>query len=171
MPSLLLLLSAATELPLTDGSSRTTGLWPEELAAPHEVFADAGIATTIATPGGGKASPDPTGYTPESTGYSAAQCDEIRRYLQALQPELDSPAPLDSIDPTDFDAAFIPGGHAPIVDLWADPECGRVLSGLHYVGKPIAAVWPRPSRAAVGGRRGVWRVAVPRLQDDRLHQH
>lgn len=145
MTSVLLLLSAATELPLTDGSRHTTGFWPEEVIEPEAVFAAAGITTVIATPEGAPAGPDPAGLTPEGTGYSADRCAALHEAVEALRPRFTTPVPLRAVNVEMFDAVFIPGGYGPLADLWADPDCGRVLSAFHQSGKPIAAVCHGPA--------------------------
>ncbi|MFF8897656.1 type 1 glutamine amidotransferase domain-containing protein [Streptomyces lydicus] len=145
MTSVLMMLSAATELPLTDGSCRTAGFWPEEVVDPEAVFAAAGISTVLATPEGAPAGADPAGLTPEGTGYSTERCAELIDAVEALRPRYTTPVPLASVDVERFDAVFIPGGYGPLADLWADPDCGRVLSEFHRSGKPIAAVCHGPA--------------------------
>lgn len=38
-----------------------------------------------------------------------------------------------------FKGIFIPGGHAPLTDLGADPELGRILLHFHNRQKPTGA--------------------------------
>ncbi|POX38588.1 type 1 glutamine amidotransferase domain-containing protein [Streptomyces sp. Ru73] len=145
MTDILIVLSAATQMPLLDGSSRPVGFWPEELVEPHRIFTRHGFTVTFATPGGRPAAPEPAGLTPEGTGMTDAECAELRRTVEDLRPRYEAPEALDRLTADSFDAAFIPGGYAPLVDLWADPACGSLLTGLHRAGKPIAAVCHGPA--------------------------
>jgi len=59
--------------------------------------------------------------------------------------ELASPYPDGSIDEVSpkldqFDALFIPGGHAPIVDIWPSPAVGRIIYHFHSRSKIVAAI-------------------------------
>ncbi|MEV5510329.1 type 1 glutamine amidotransferase domain-containing protein [Streptomyces orinoci] len=145
MPRILMILSAATQLPLTDGSCRTTGFWPEEVIEPLKEFAAAGAHITLATPGGRPAVPDPAGFTPEGAALPPDRCDTLRREVAALQGLLAQPVPLHAIKGPVQDAVFIPGGYAPMADLWSDPHCGRVLEETQRAGRPIAAVCHGPA--------------------------
>ncbi|MFF4602931.1 type 1 glutamine amidotransferase domain-containing protein [Streptomyces sp. NPDC001339] len=145
MPSVLILLSAATTLRLTDGSTRSVGFWPEELTEPHREFTHAGLDITLATPGGAPAVPDPAGFTPEGTGAPADRCDELRHAVERLQPHLKAPEPLENLTAGRFDAVFLPGGYAPMIDLYGEPACGTLLTDFHRAGKPMAAVCHAPA--------------------------
>ena len=43
-----------------------------------------------------------------------------------------------------FDAIYIPGGHAPMQDLLTDKQLGKVLTAFHKAGKPTALVCHGP---------------------------
>jgi putative intracellular protease/amidase len=160
MPAILITLSAATEMPLTDGTSRPIGFWPEELVEPHRVFTEAGIATTLATPGGQPAVADPAELTPEGTGETPARCRDFRKAVDVLQPSLGNPEALESLTAAPFDAVFIPGGYAPMIDLWADAACGSLIAGFHRADKPIAAVCHGPAALlSYTGPAGQWPFA------------
>jgi putative intracellular protease/amidase len=145
VPSILIMLSAAAEMPLQGGGSRPIGFWPEELVEPHQVFSQAAVQLTLATPAGRPAVPDPAGLTPEGTGATPARCHELQKTVDDLQPRLSAPEALESLTAESFDAVFIPGGYAPMVDLWASPACGSLLADFHRDDKPIAAVCHGPA--------------------------
>lgn len=44
----------------------------------------------------------------------------------------------------DYDFVYIPGGHAPMVDMRDNAELGEVLNGFHEAGKPIMAICHGP---------------------------
>ena len=48
MSNILMIVSGADALTLTDGTEHPTGFWAEELAVPHRLFRDAGIDVDIA---------------------------------------------------------------------------------------------------------------------------
>lgn len=65
----------------------------------------------------------------------------------AAQP-LDSPHALEDLSEAKlqrFVGVFVPGGHAPMQDLHADPALGRVLAHFHAAGKPTAALCHGPA--------------------------
>jgi hypothetical protein len=56
-----------------------------------------------------------------------------------LEKNITRPRPFHSITDEElktFDGIFIPGGHAPLTDLGADPELGRILLHFHAEVKP-----------------------------------
>lgn len=58
-----------------------------------------------------------------------------------------SPRTFQSVSDEELDgfaAVFIPGGHAPLADLGADPELGRILAHFHREGKPTAVICHGP---------------------------
>ncbi len=140
-----IVLSASTRMSLTDGATRAIGFWPEELVEPVRAFAAAGAEITMATPAGRPAVPDPAGLSPEGTGLTPERCAELGHAVASLQDRLHAPQALNRIEASDFDAVFVPGGYAPMADLWADPSCGTFLTGFHQGHKPIAAVCHGPA--------------------------
>ena len=47
-------------------------------------------------------------------------------------------------DLSQFDGLFIPGGHAPLIDLVGNPEVGKLLTYFHNQQKPTAAICHGP---------------------------
>lgn len=43
------------------------------------------------------------------------------------------------------DGVFVPGGHAPLSDLWHDANLGRILTYFHENNKPIGAICHGPA--------------------------
>jgi len=52
MPRLLLQVSSAREMQLTDGSDYETGYFADEALTPYERFVEAGVDVVVATPDG-----------------------------------------------------------------------------------------------------------------------
>ncbi|MEL6510564.1 MAG: type 1 glutamine amidotransferase domain-containing protein [Pseudomonadota bacterium] len=136
-----------------------TGLWLEEFAAPFYVFQDAGATITLASPKGGAAPIDPRSETED------AQTDATKRYYEdtRVQEALQSTNKLADVEPENFDAVFVPGGHGPMFDLATDKETQRVIQGFQIGGRPIGAVCHAPAallqaqdmdgRAMLAGRK------------------
>ncbi|SNT37258.1 Putative intracellular protease/amidase [Asanoa hainanensis] len=119
MSSVLIVLSGARFWTQQDGSQRPTGFWAEEFTTPYRTLVDAGIQVTIATPGG---------RVPVADEISVD--DTQRPYLDGIRDVLESPLRLADVDPADYDAVLIPGGHGPMQDLAVDPDVARVLEAM-----------------------------------------
>ncbi len=57
--------------------------------------------------------------------------------FESLQQNVRALSSLDESELQSFAGVFIPGGHAPLVDLWCDPHVSRVLSFFHSQRRPI----------------------------------
>lgn len=132
-------------------SGKKTGYWLEEFAAPYYTFHDAGIEVTVASPKGGRPPLDPASDTPDAqTEYTLRmKADE------ALQAVLDNTVRLATVDPSDYDAVFYPGGHGPMWDLAEDKDSIALIEAFARSGKPVAAVCHAPAvfrNVSVDGR-------------------
>ena len=164
MPSVLIVLSGADRWTLNDGSQHPTGFWAEEFVTPHRALRDAGVAITIATPEGRRPTADAGSLTPDSNGGDAEQAAELKRYLAEVEDELDSPQPLADIDPAQFDAVLVPGGHGPMQDLAVDPDLGRILAAmLPDENKIVAGLCHGPAGFLGAGDPNGWLFAGRRL--------
>ncbi|CAG7632069.1 type 1 glutamine amidotransferase domain-containing protein [Rhodococcus opacus] len=145
MTSVLIAVTGVDYWTLADGTKHPCGYWPEELAAPHKVFTEAGLDITIATPGGIVPTADQAGYTPEMNGGSAAAGQKIADYIGSIADQLAAPAVLEDIDPADFDFVFVPGGHGPMEDLAVSEPFGHIVRRFTDAGKPVGAVCHGPA--------------------------
>lgn len=140
--NILFVLSGADHWTHSDGSTRVAGFIPEELGAPHEVFARSGANISFASPEGRRPNLDPVGResSPASPNgqYYGQYCDSIAQEWQ-------SPQKLDAVNAADYDAIMIPGGYAPMEDLHQDAAMGRLLSDAAESGTVIAAVCHGPA--------------------------
>lgn len=144
MSTILMILSGADALTLTDGTEHPTGFWAEELAVPHRLFRDAGIDVDIATPGGVKPTVDAASLDPANTG-GEAEATRLRAYLDAIDGELGRPLAIADVDVSRYDAVFIPGGHGPMADLAFDADLGRLLIAADERGQIIAPLCHGPA--------------------------
>ncbi|MFF3290996.1 type 1 glutamine amidotransferase domain-containing protein [Streptomyces sp. NPDC003023] len=144
MSKILMVVSGADSLKLSDGTSHPTGYWAEELAASHEVLRDAGHEVVIATPGGVRPTVDPISLD-ERGGVEKADAERFGGYLESLGAELSRPADLSGVSAGDYDAVYIPGGHAPMADLAVSADLGRLLNEADAGGKIVAALCHGPA--------------------------
>lgn len=122
-----------------------TGFWLEELAVPYAVFVDAGATVDLASPAGGRPPADP-----KSEGGTGA---DVARFLAdpTATAKLAATRRLSDVDPADYDAVFVAGGHGVMWDLADDPAVAAVLSAFWARGAVVAAVCHGPA-ALVGAR-------------------
>lgn len=121
-------------------TGRKTGFWLEELAAPYYVFKDAGAEVVLASPKGGQPPLDPKSNEPDF------QTDATRRFEAdaAANAALSNTIQLDTVNLSEFDAVFYPGGHGPLWDLAEDQNSINLISSTIAQGKPIALVCHAP---------------------------
>ena len=136
--NILMALTSHDQLGDTGGK---TGFWLEEFAAPYYVLKEAGHDITLASPKGGQPPLDPKSDAPEF------QTEATKRFKgdRAAQAALASTKTLDSIDPSNFDAVFYPGGHGPMWDLAQSAKSRSIIEQSIRAGKPVALVCHAPA--------------------------
>ncbi|MFD6549913.1 type 1 glutamine amidotransferase domain-containing protein [Streptomyces sp. NPDC058398] len=139
MSKILMIVSAADSLVLADGSTHPTGFWAEEVAASHKVLRAAGAQVDIATPGAVRPTVDALSLDSRG-GVSETDAEEFRAYLDSIADQLSSPLNLADVRLGDYDALYIPGGHAPMADLAHDTGLGRILNEADAQGTIVAAL-------------------------------
>lgn len=138
MARILMIVSAADRLRLTDGTDHPTGFWAEEVAESHRVLIEAGHRVDVATPDGARPTADPISFD-ERGGVDPAAGAKYRAYLEALG-DLAAPLKLADVAVAEYAAVYLPGGHGPMTDLVADPALGRLLTEADAEGKLVAAL-------------------------------
>ncbi|KAL2110369.1 hypothetical protein VUR80DRAFT_1253 [Thermomyces stellatus] len=154
---ILIILSDAHSFPMkkTSGSDagqtvdHPSGFFLHELIKPLEKLLEAGHEVTFASPKGQEPAADPSS---ESLLAFAGNFYERRRQnelIERMKREngFGRPRPFASISDEElrqFAGVFIPGGHAPLADLGADKELGRILRYFHEENKPTAAICHGP---------------------------
>ncbi|OIJ68168.1 type 1 glutamine amidotransferase domain-containing protein [Streptomyces mangrovisoli] len=139
MSKILMIVSAATSLELADGSAHPTGFWAEEVAASHKALRAGGAQVDIATPGAVRPTVDALSLDARG-GVSEEDAQEFRAYLDSIDDQLAHPLPLAEVRPSDYDALYLPGGHAPMADLAHDADLGRLLNEADARGTTVAAL-------------------------------
>src|SRR5688572_25512329 len=105
MAHVLMAVTGADAIVLTDGTAHPTGFWAEELVELHRGLVAAGHDVDIATPGGVRPTVDPGSLS----GDSAPLTD----YLASIDGLLAHPRDLADAADGEYDAIALPGGHGP----------------------------------------------------------
>ncbi|KAJ3023836.1 hypothetical protein HKX48_000524 [Thoreauomyces humboldtii] len=147
--TILVVLSGSDHITLANGAEQPTGYFLPELAKPLARLLDAGYAPVFANPTGVKPAEDPMSSW---LVIFLGNWFERRRENALLEnmrktAGLDQPRRLGDIKDEELDAfkgVFIPGGHAPMEDLWQDKDLGRILMHFHERSKPTASLCHGP---------------------------
>ncbi len=118
-------------------TGKATGVWAEELMLPYYQFIDAGAEVTIASPLGGPAAFDPSSLKPVGENDPV-----VERFLAdpQAQARVRATRVAASLNASDFDAVFLPGGHGTMWDLPNDIGVTRAVETAFAAGKWIATV-------------------------------
>lgn len=142
----LVLLSSENVMQLTEGKTEPTGYYLNEFGVPAKVLMDAGYKLVLATPKGNAPSVDNKSVIPQYFDGGEAQMREIQSFVASLQ-GIDDTLSLSEVIAQglgEYEGVFIPGGHAPLIDLANNPQVGEILSHFHNEGKPTAAICHGP---------------------------
>ncbi|MCB5199900.1 type 1 glutamine amidotransferase domain-containing protein [Loktanella sp. TSTF-M6] len=122
-------------------TGKKTGFWLEEFAAPYYVFKDAGADITLASPKGGQPPLDPGSDTED------AQTPATDRFKadDDAQKVLANTHVLSTIDASEYDAVFYPGGHGPLWDLSQDADSIKLIETVVASDRPLGAVCHAPA--------------------------
>lgn len=144
--TILILGSNATQIELRGGGSATIGQYLNETVVPTLALIDAGYDVVLATPDGTKPIIDAVSDTVDHFGGNQASYDRARTFF-ADAPEMNAVQTLRAVIEGGLDqfaGVFVPGGHAPAVDLMQDADAGTILRHFHAAGKPTALLCHGP---------------------------
>lgn len=154
---ILVILSDAHSFPMkkTSGSDagkvvqQESGFFVAELTRPVEKFLAAGYELTFATPKGQEPKDDPNSWYFATLAGGFYEKRKEQEVLERMKREngFTTPRKFSSISDEELEsyaAVFIPGGHAPLQDLGADKELGRILLHFHNNKKPTGAICHGP---------------------------
>lgn len=142
----LVILSSETTMDLADGQSIETGYYLNEFGVPAKALVDAGYELVLATPKGNAPQVDKKSVSTDYFDGDEAKMQSIQRFVASLS-DINDTASLSEIlagDLSQYEAVFIPGGHAPLIDLANNPEVGEILRHFNKQGKPTAAICHGP---------------------------
>jgi len=130
---ILMVLTSHDEL---GNTGKKTGFWVEEFAAPYYTFIDAGVEVTLATPLGGQAPIDPTSTLAD---FQTSATDRFDKDVEA-QAKIASTVKLSTLNESDFDGVFYPGGHGPLWDLTDNEDSITLIESFLKADKAVATV-------------------------------
>lgn len=136
------ILIIVTSHAVMSNTGEPTGLWLEELTTPYYTFIDAGTSVTVASIEGGAVPIDPRSQKP--IGENSKSVDRFLQDKAAMAATNNTPA-IDDIDPNQYDAIFLPGGHGTMWDLPNNQTLANILSQAYAQEKVIAAVCHGPA--------------------------
>jgi putative intracellular protease/amidase len=165
MASIVMVLSGATVWTMKNAKPHPTGFWSEEFVTPHCKFVAAGHAVTVASPRGANPSVDHLSFNLTYNNNDSSKVASEQGYMKELGPKLTSPVQLEGVNPDEYDAIFLVGGHGPMQDMAVHPTLGRVLVAM--LGNPrkiVAAVCHGPAGFLTASRAdGTWAFTDRRL--------
>ncbi len=140
----LVVLSSAKALTLKDGVQHATGFYMNELGVPLQALIKAGFEPVYVNPQGNQPTMDVSSDKPAFFA-NAAEYNAVKELLK--DPKLAHPQKLSAIAAGDLDqyvGIFVPGGHAPMEDLWKDASLGKILRHFHSKNQPTALICHGP---------------------------
>ncbi|WP_299962253.1 type 1 glutamine amidotransferase domain-containing protein [uncultured Roseobacter sp.] len=140
MKQILIVLTSHTRL---GDTGNPTGFYFEELAAPYWSLVDAGHEVTIASIKGGAAVHDP-GSLPDDPSERAAPVQRFLDDAAAMAKLADTPA-IDTVEASDFDAIFLPGGHGTVWDYPDNVALAQAIGQIYAAGGIVGAVCHGPA--------------------------
>src|SRR5208283_4444992 len=115
----LIVLSSTNKLTLKDGATHPTGFYMNELGVPLKALLDASFEPVFCNPEGNEPTMDAT--SDKLALFASEEEYKAVKSLLADSSELKHPQPLAKIaggDLNQYSGIFIPGGHAPMEDLF-----------------------------------------------------
>jgi putative intracellular protease/amidase len=144
--TVLIIGSNATRIELQGGGFAKIGQYLNETVVPALALVDAGYEVVLATPDGTKPHIDEVSDTVAHFGGDEAAFGRAKRFF-AEAPEMNQVRTLRSVIENGLETyagVFVPGGHAPVVDLMQDADTGVILRHFHQAAKPTAMLCHGP---------------------------
>ncbi len=139
---ILVVASSENRMALKDGSLMDVGFFLNELAVPTQYLADHGYDIVLATPSGKLATMDASSNDKKFFGGDEAARKNAVDFVEHLPVITLKSAAAGDI--SQYDAVFIPGGHAPMTDLMQDKDLGTILRYAHEHNIVTAAICHGP---------------------------
>lgn len=148
--NVLVVLSDTDTLDLKAGHTFSTGFYLNEAMQPINMLLDAGHHLTFVTPNGRAPALDKGSVDTQFFGGDSKSMQQHLDLLDSLaltsptQSPVLSLARVAQIGYDQFDAVYVPGGHAPMQDLVVSQPLGQLLQAFHHSKKPTALVCHGP---------------------------
>lgn len=137
MKNILFVLTSHNEL---GNTGEKTGFWIEEFAAPYYLLKDKGYNVTLSSPKGGQPPIDPKSATEDASTPATKRFNKDKETQELLSNTI----VLETVNHTDFNAVFYPGGHGPLWDLAEDQKSISLIENFYNNNKPVATVCHAP---------------------------
>jgi putative intracellular protease/amidase len=117
------------------------GFWAAELTHPYDELTHFGYSVVIASPAGGKVTPDAYSDPRHESGYSAHDFVSLGFLSSKLTaPLLDNTMPLKDINHADYSAILLVGGQSPMFTFREDKQLQQLVREFYESGRPTAAL-------------------------------
>ncbi len=139
-------MSSERLLPLQGGKMHPTGYFLNEFGVPAKRLVDAGYELVLATPRGNIPALDASSDH-EMFFKDKAEHEQIKEFVNHFLTTARIQTTQDAAKAgmAGYDALFLPGGHAPMIDLMSDPGLGQLLAECHATAKPTALICHAPT--------------------------
>ncbi|MBY3002041.1 type 1 glutamine amidotransferase domain-containing protein [Rhizobium leguminosarum] len=166
--TVLILGSNATKIELEGGGSALIGQYLNETVVPAIALIAAGYEVVLATPDGTK--PHIDEYSDTAQHFEGDQAAyERARYFYDNDASINQVHTLRSVIDGGLEryaGVFVPGGHAPVVDLMQNVDVGTILRHFHDTLKPTALLCHGPVAVAAAMPRATeFRAALVAGED------
>lgn len=127
---------------LGDTGNKTGFHWVE-MTDPYWAFRDAGYQVDLASIRGGRPPEDPGSLAEDPSDRP----ESVRRFQDdtAAMAQLEATLPIADVDPTGYDAVYLPGGHGTMWDLPYSGALGDLLVRMDNEDRVVAAVCHGPA--------------------------
>jgi putative intracellular protease/amidase len=141
----LVVMSGGHLLDLKEGKVYATGYYLNELYTPLAALIEAGYTPVYANPNGDTPSMDASSNNSKFFGGDDAKRMQALRFIND-QAALRHPTKLAGLvgHTQSYVGVFVPGGHAPMVDLIKDKNLGAILKSFHDTGRTTALICHGP---------------------------
>jgi len=143
----LVVMSNAEKVKLKEGKTAPVGFFLNEFAIPVQALMDAGYEIVVVTPEGKKPVMDLDSNDPMFFDNDKKKRDEALKLADRVlnKKSINNLKMVANGNLDQYVAIFVPGGHAPIVDLMVDPNLGKILKHFHEKAKPTAMICHGPA--------------------------
>lgn len=165
---ILVILSSQHRLELQDGKFLETGFYLNEFGVPAKRLVEAGYDLVLANPKGTRPVLDAVSDDASFFGKDENLHQMIKSFVLGLS-GFDSPKTFQEILEQGLDTfagVFVPGGHAPMIDLISDANLGQILRHFHQHDKPTAMICHGPAATLAAQLDPIGFVAAKKADRD-----